>query len=403
MRIGPGGPEEEEVPKPERRAAPAAAWAIAFLGVALGSVLARGAAWGSPEPAAGLEVDLRLFLIGDAGKPAPDGEPVLRALGQELARDPTRSVVVFLGDNIYPNGLPAADARSRPEMERRLDQQIDTVRSRGARGVFVPGNHDWEKGQSGGWEAVKRQGAHVVARGAPLVDFLPRGGCPGPVVVDFDPHLRLVVLDTQWWLHNGPKPLDPVSDCGADSESEVVAALQRALGGAGDRQVVMAAHHPLETGGPHGGRFSFREHVFPLTDLNKRLWIPLPFVGSIYPLSRKRGASPQDLASDRNRHMREALEGVFRERPPLVYAAGHEHALQVIEGRSARHLLVSGAGIFGHTRAVSSIEGTRLVSGEAGFMRLDFDRAGGVRLVVLGVDAGGRRTELLTEWLTGGP
>ena len=379
-------------------------WGVTWLGLVLGPALAQGAGAARPEAAAAARnVELSLFLIGDAGSPAKDGEPVLVALGQELARDPARSVVVFLGDNVYPKGLPAPDAGDRPEMERRLDAQIDAVRLTGARGIFLPGNHDWEKEQAGGWEAVKRQGAHVAARGAPLIGFLPRDGCPGPEVVDFGPHLRLVVLDTQWWLQDGPKPMDPASDCGADSENEVLAALQGALGGAGDRQVVVAAHHPLATGGPHGGYFSLREHVFPLTDLNRALWIPLPFVGSIYPLARKGGATAQDTASGPNRRMREALEGVLREQPPLAYASGHEHALQVLESRSARRLLVSGAGFVGHTRPVRRIEGSRFASSAAGFMRLDFQEAGGVRLAVLSVDARSRMAEVYSEWLTPGP
>ena len=322
------------------------------------------------------------------------------ALGEELARDPTRSVVVFLGDNVYPQGLPPPEAAARSEMERRLDAQIDVVRSRGVRAIFVPGNHDWEKGKPGGWEAVRREGAHVVARGGPLVDFLPRDGCPGPEVVDLKERFRIVALDTQWWLHDGPKPEDPISPCAADSAPEVLAALRQSLEGAGEREVVVAAHHPLATGGPHGGYFSFRAHVFPLTDVHKGLWIPLPLVGSLYAAVRKGGFTEQDIAGDRNREMREALEGVLRERPPLVYASGHEHTLQVLESPSARRLLVSGAGSLGHTSSVRRIDGSRFASSRAGFMRLDFPREGGARLAVLAVDARARTTELHAEWIT---
>ncbi|HSD29324.1 MAG TPA: hypothetical protein VLL75_18620, partial [Vicinamibacteria bacterium] len=307
------------------------------------------------------------------------------------------------GDNLYPRGLPAPGAAGRGQSERRLDAQVDIVRSKGARGIFVPGNHDWDQENRDGWDAVKRQGDYVVSRGAPLVDFLPRHGCPGPEVVDSGPHARLVVLDTQWWLHQGPKPADPTSECVADSESEVLAALRRSLESAGERQVVVAAHHPLATGGPHGGYFSWRQHVFPLTDANKALWIPLPLVGSLYPLLRQGGVSTQDLASETNRRMREALGGVFRDHPPLVYAAGHDHTLQVLEGQSARTLLVSGAGVLGHTSPVRRIEGSRFASSDAGFMRLDVERSGRVRLAVLSVNKEGRTREVHSEWLAGGP
>ena len=40
-------------------------------------------------------------------------------------------------------------------------------------------------------------------------NFLPSGGSPGPVVLELpksDPVVRLIVLDTQWWLHQYEKP-----------------------------------------------------------------------------------------------------------------------------------------------------------------------------------------------------
>jgi hypothetical protein len=49
-----------------------------------------------------------------------------------------------------------------------------------------------------------------------------------------------VLLDTQWWLHGGPKPTDPNSDCPEDAESEVVDSLHAAVAGAGERLVVVA-------------------------------------------------------------------------------------------------------------------------------------------------------------------
>ena len=50
----------------------------------------------------------------------------------------------------------------------------------------------------------------VVAKfGAKDVRLLPKGGCPGPEVVDLGPHLRLIVLDSEWWVHNDVKPYGP--------------------------------------------------------------------------------------------------------------------------------------------------------------------------------------------------
>ena len=357
-----------------------------------------------PAPAAdSADIDTVLFLIGDAGDPEPGGEPVLEALSRDVARDPGRSFVVFLGDNVYLHGLGAPDDPSRREMERRLDTQVEAVKSAGGRGVFIPGNHDWggaEGEAREGWESVRREQRRVDERGAPLVSFFPKDGCPGPDVQDVGEELRLVFLDSQWWLRSkGPKPVSPTSTCAAASPEEILAALKSALVTAGARRVVVAAHHPLRSGGPHGGYFSFRQHVFPLTEAKKWLWVPLPIIGSIYPLSRQNGGTPQDASGALNQAMRKAFESAFQEHPPWVYAAGHEHALQVLQGESARHLLVSGAGIYSHESGVRAIEGTRYASSEAGYMRLDVTRDGRARLGVVEVDKKGKAREAYSEWL----
>jgi hypothetical protein len=229
------------------------------------------------------------------------------------------------------------------------------------------------------------------------VSFAPPDGCPGPVVVDVAERLRLVVLDSQWWLHRGPRPLHPTSSCAEDSEEEVLAALRIALHGAGERQVVVVTHHPPASGGQHGGQFGVEDHLFPLRGARPWLWIPLPIVGSLYPAARGRGVSSQDLRSAAYTHMVERLEGVLRERPPLAWVGGHEHNLQVLTGRAAMLYLVSGAGILGHTTRVRSLPATRYLSDRAGFLRLDVPRSGPVQLQVEVVDREGRAT---TAWVT---
>jgi hypothetical protein len=340
------------------------------------------------------DVETRLFLLGDAGVPAPK-DPVLRELNHEVTSDPGRSVVVFLGDNIYPRGMPPKESPDRKDAERRIDAQMAASRVEGATTIFIPGNHDWDKMGVGGWDAIRREGEYVRDKGGPGTTFLPEGGCPGPVVRDFNTRLRLVVLDTQWWLQAGPKPKDPDPTCAEASEGKVLDSLDAALLGAGDRRSVVVAHHPLATGGTHGGSFSWKDHLFPLRAGKSWLWIPLPGIGSAYPVARRFGATAQDISGTQNRKMREALEGVFEKHPPLLFASGHEHNLQVLKGKAPKLLLISGAGAFGHVTQTAYTQDTVFASASSGYMRLDIEKSGRVRLAVITVDAEGHAKESL--------
>jgi hypothetical protein len=383
------------------RARGAAAWIVAcavLAGCSSPSNAADPAATAAADVEPIQDVETRVYLIGDAGAPSP-ADPVLRALGTQLAADPTRSIVVFLGDNIYPSGLPPEGAPDRREAERRLDAQIQVLTDTGARGIFVPGNHDWGAWGPDGWDAVRRQAERVSDRGGPGVALLPPGGCPGPTVQDVQTRLRVIVLDTQWWLHDYAKPRHPDSPCAYDSEDEVEDGLRRAVAGSEGRRVVVVAHHPLASGGEHGGYFGWRDHIFPLREKKSWLWIPLPGIGSAYPLARRRGVTNQDLSGRLNIKMREAIERAFDKAKPLVYAAGHEHNLQVIRAKSAEYLLVSGVGFFGHTSRTAHVPGTLFSREASGFMRLDVGRDGRVRLAVVTVDARAHTAEAFSKIL----
>jgi len=374
------------------------------------AVLGAGGACGSPArppalhvaPAPPAEVVHTIFLLGDAGVPTPQ-DPVLAALTAQVRARPERSTVVFMGDNIYPRGLPPVGDRGRPDAERRLTAQLDAARG-AARVVFLGGNHDWAHGADDGWDAIRRQEGFIAEHGGPASVLLPGGGCPGPALADLGDGYRLVAIDTQWWLHGGPKPLDPTSSCPADSPGEVTAALRQAVQHADGRGVVVVGHHPLLTGGPHGGYFSWRDHLFPLTAWKPWLWIPLPILGSAYPLARNLGISRQDLSSGAYREMRDSLAAALGAAPPLLYASGHEHTLQVLDGEAfgVQLLVVSGAGAYQHTSGVARLPETRYARGASGFVQLELLGDARTRLGVVTVEADGTVREDWAYWLEHG-
>jgi hypothetical protein len=71
------------------------------------------------------EIETTLFLIGDAGEPDPHevGAP-LDSLAAQAAVAPERTIIVFLGDNVYPGGIPAEGAAEWADARRRLEEQV---------------------------------------------------------------------------------------------------------------------------------------------------------------------------------------------------------------------------------------------------------------------------------------
>lgn len=356
-------------------------------------VLLAQAACGKPQYGVGRvigpvpvdSVALNLVLVGDAGLPRPGEEPVIKAVQREIAAAPERSFVVWLGDNIYPVGLMDTTTAEGQEGLRIIRAQMRPMQATGVRGLFVPGNHDWAAGSGEGWTNVVRQERVVNTEGAGLVGWEPRDGCPGPVVLDVGSVLRLLAIDSQWWLHGGPKP--GPDRCNPGTEQGVIDSIRVALATAGDRRTVIVAHHPVISGGQHGGYFDWPTYLFPF-----------------HPWARLTGLfARQDVTGREYRHFTQSLTRAFIVDTPLVYAAGHEHNLQVFRRDPAKYLIVSGAGFYGHTTATRAITGTRYIRQASGYQRITFLQDGRVRLSVMVVDAEGNASEDYSAWLDAPP
>jgi len=374
---------------------------VVVLAIALGGSFAQLPASASPTALqAGTPASI-VFLLGDAGRPKKPVDPVLVALEADieaarLAFPAAEVAVAFLGDNVYENGVPERGSSGYEEYVRRLMAQVDVLGERASgkaapvRGVFIPGNHDWAGNRDDGWERILRQDELLSEAASDRgidVALLPAGGCPGPEVVDVAGSVRLITIDTQWWLRTGPKPIGADSPCGTRSVEELLQRLDAQMASATGRLVIVLAHHPVASGGPHGGHLAFKEWLWPTYNL---LYYPY----------RKLTRPLQDLDSEPYAAMIAGLLEVYAEHPPLLMASGHDHNLQVIEGDLPRYQLVSGAG--SKRRSVRKTTDPRFESlfwsDSNGYMRLDVHADNRVRLAVTVVEKDSPR-EAFSLWL----
>lgn len=293
-----------------------------------------------------------VFLIGDAGSPDPE-EPIIRQLGKQLhsPEADARSTVVYLGDNIYPVGMPAENAPSRKLMESRMNTQLDILKGYHGERYMVPGNHDWGQGSPDGLQRNAYEEAYVEkylqTQDSILVlggdTYVPSDGCPGPYEARISDDLVLIAINSQWFLHQYERPYGPNNYCDVANEDDFFNQLDDLLAKHRGEHVILVAHHPLVSAGIHGGYFTLADHLFPLSIVFKYAFLPLPIIGSVYPFSRKYGGVTQDISHPQYQAYKNGMEALFKKYPNIVYAAGHEHNLQYQEGPGYHHI-ISGAG-----------------------------------------------------------
>ena len=299
--------------------------------------------------AVGGQVAYRVILVGDTGEPVPD-DPTLAAIGR-WAVPQERAAVVLLGDNLYPSGLAADD---RPRGEAILRQQLATT---SALRLFVPGNHDW------GSSPQDWTGAHVVAQQEFVlawpegnVDFLPRDGCAGPAVRELlkpgdglEQGVAVVAIDWMPWF-------SPVADTSRCPDGDFGTRIDAAFSALKRHFVIVVSHFPLRSGGTRAG-FS-RGFIIDL------------FI-DFYHLLRPR--PPLNLYNPQYMVLAKQVKDALARHRPLVYAAGHDHSLQIFEADEvARMHIVSGAGSAGKVSPVTAVAGTIFAHAVPGFAVLDF-------------------------------
>lgn len=311
-----------------------------------------------------------ICLIGDTGNISdPVNDPVAQLLQTWLNKSKEKGTIIFLGDNVYPVGLPPLEHKSRTVAEKRLHAQLDLVKGYPGQVYFISGNHDWNKGRANGLEYVLRQEEYITRYLNNSNCYLPAGGCPGPVVVPITEKLVILFINTQWWVQKGIRPVGKTFNCSTESEADFFLQLDGLLKKYNEAQIIIAAHHPLYSNALHGGKFTMKQHLFPLTAAHKKFYVPLPVAGSIYPVYRKLYGAEEDMSHPRYRRLRKKLLRLLHQHKNIIYAAGHDHNLQYFNIKN-NHFLVSGSG--SKTAFVKSGGRASFVHEHKGFFVVDY-------------------------------
>lgn len=268
------------------------------------------------------------FLIGDAGQPDNGQMPkALKAIESRFVEANDNDVLLFLGDNIYPSGFSEKDSLERSNAELAIQLQVDVAKKFPGRVCFIPGNHDWYSGLKG----LKRQEDYVEDRLGKNT-FLPENGCPFEKINIHD-NTVLLIVDSHWYITNWDKHPIINDDCDIKTKDHFLDEFTSEIKKARGKTTLVAIHHPMYTNGPHGGNYSFKDHLKPL-----------PVMGTVKNVLRTTtGVVNADMSNQFYNDLRKKLITAAQHNENVIFLSGHEHSLQYIESDNLKQV-ISGSG-----------------------------------------------------------
>ncbi len=305
------------------------------------------------------EIVHSFYLIGDAGNsPLGTSSKALQSFEVALSKASKNSTALFLGDNIYPKGLPKKENEGREFAEHQLNIQTEAVKGFKGKTVFIPGNHDW---YNNGLKGLKRQEKYIeniLGKNT----FLPENGCPIEKVKISD-DIVMMVVDSEWYLTDWNKHPTINDDCEIKTRTKFFDEFESEIKKARGKTTIVALHHPMFTNGSHGGQYGFQSHMKPI-----------PILGTLKNLIRKTGGvTIVDTQNKMYNEFKKRIITLSQENDKVVFVSGHDHNLQYIVQDNLPQI-VSGSG--SKEMATRNVGNGQFSYGAQGYARLDVFKDG---------------------------
>jgi predicted MPP superfamily phosphohydrolase len=269
-----------------------------------------------------------IYLLGDAGylKNGNTSEAI-NALNEQIKNSKKEDVLLFLGDNIYPKGMPKSkqDA-NREKAELSLQAQLKVAKNFKGKVIFIPGNHDWYSGVDGLREQEKMVD-NVLGKNS----FQPEDGCP-LASYEISDSIIIIAVDSEWYITDWDKHPKINDNCEIKTRLKFMEEFKSLVNKNQGKTIILAIHHPLESNGNHGGQYAFNQYGLPILN------IPINVI------RRTSGAAASDLNFPLYRELSNKITTILQEyKENVIVVSGHEHNLQYLIHKNIPQI-ISGSG-----------------------------------------------------------
>jgi len=205
--------------------------------------------------------------------------------------------------------------------------------------------------------------------------IIPDDGCPGPEVKNLNKNVKLIALNSQWWLETQS---DQDTGCRNKNKFQIIEELKELLDKNDDKYIILAIYHSVIADGIHNG------YIEPYKYL-----LPLPVIGLTKPFFNKMFGSDQNFTHPQYSEFRDEILQSIKGYKNVIVCSANENNLQYFEADD-QHFIISGSG--SETSPLPKNSKALFSLAEKGLARLDFDKNGSVRVNFMIAEGDGNKS-----------
>jgi hypothetical protein len=262
--------------------------------------------------------------------------------------------LIFIG-----NSIQGKDSIS---VKNELEVKLVQMKTLQAKTYLIPGPLEWRYNDLKGLELIEDYLEKELEKDADILT--PNNGCPLESI-EIGEAIQLIVIDSQWYLENWDNHPNFNDKCQIKTREKFLSEVKGEIKKSANKIILVAMTHPIFTNGYHAGKFSFRDHIFPLQGN-----IPLPGIASLVAQIRSQGGtSMHDRFNKRYRELASELKIIFDEPTHrILLISGLEENLQYIEKDHFKQII---SGAASETKPVGISDNGIFSYGGNGFASVD--------------------------------